>query len=221
MVEARENASTRPESAQLARQVEVALPRELSRSENIELAREFALNAFVQHGMVVDLNIHEPVSERDGEVQPHAHMLLTMREVTSEGFGNKVREWNDRALVQEWREAWAESVNTALERAGVAERVDHRTLEAQGIDRVPEPKLGAAAQAMEQRGMVTERGERLREVQALNAERAREHVPAASSKPVEHGSVDHGHGPSHETGQEAGHDAGHSVPPAHDIGTEM
>src|SRR4051812_28145187 len=119
-VEARENLSTRPESAQLARQVEVALPRELSRSENIALAREFALNNFVQRGMVVDLNIHEPVSERDGEAQPHAHLLLTLREVTPDGFGNKVREWNDRALVQEWREAWAESVNAALERAGVA-----------------------------------------------------------------------------------------------------
>jgi len=111
-------------------------------------------------------------TQRDHEVQPHAHLLLTLREVTPEGFGNKVREWNSRALLQEWREQWAEAVNEALERAGVAERVDHRTLVAQGIDREPEPKLGAAAQAMERRGIETVRGQMFREVQERNAERA-------------------------------------------------
>ena len=83
-----------------------------------------------------------------------------------------MREWKSRALLQECREQWAEAVNEALERAGVAERVDHRTLADQGIDREPEPKLGAAAQAMERCGIETERGRMFREVQERNAERA-------------------------------------------------
>jgi len=213
-VERREDLSTRPESAQLFRQVEVALPRELSRPENIALAREFALNNFVEHGMIVDLNIHEPVSARDGEIQPHAHLLVTMREVSEDGtFGHKLREFNDRAWVHALRESWAEHMNDALERAGVHERVDHRSLEAQGVERIPEPKLGAAAQAMEQRGIVTERGEHLREVQAITAARAHE---AASSTHVEqHGAtgIEHHATPTveHESGshgKEHGHEAG-------------
>jgi ATP-dependent exoDNAse (exonuclease V) alpha subunit len=149
-VEAAEDTSTRYDTAQLARHIDLALPRELPSDARIELVREFAFNAFVERGMVVDLAVHEPVSQRDHEVQPHAHMLLTLREVTPDGFGNKVREWNSRALLQEWREQWAEAVNEALERAGVAERVDHRTLAAQGIDREPS-RSRAAAQDMERR----------------------------------------------------------------------
>jgi ATP-dependent exoDNAse (exonuclease V) alpha subunit len=171
-VEAAEDRSTRPDTAQLARQVEVARPRELPRQERIALARGFALEQFVERGMAVDFSVHEPVSQRDGELQPHAHMLLSMREVTEAGLGGKMREWNSRALLQEWREAWAAHVNAALERAGVAERVDHRTLAAQGIEREPEPKIGATAQAMERRGMMSERGQRFRDVQERNAERA-------------------------------------------------
>jgi hypothetical protein len=92
-------------------------------------------------------------------------------------------------------------------------QVDHRSLEAQGVERIPEPKLGAAAQAMEQRGIVTERGEHFREVQALNAARA--HAAAGSTHVEQHGAtgieqhatptVEHDSG-SH--GQEHGHDAG-------------
>jgi ATP-dependent exoDNAse (exonuclease V) alpha subunit len=171
-VEAAEDASTRYDTAQLARHVDLALPRELSSQARIALVRQFALEQFVERGMVVDLAVHEPVSACDGEVQPHAHLLLTLREVTHAGLGGKVREWNGRALLQEWRAAWAETVNAALERAQVPERIDHRSLEAQGIDREPEPKIGAAAQAMERRGIATERHREWREALERNAERA-------------------------------------------------
>jgi ATP-dependent exoDNAse (exonuclease V) alpha subunit len=170
-VEAAEDGSTRYDTAQLARHSEVALPRERPRQERIALVREFAVEQFVQRGMVVDLAVHEPVA-RDGEAQPHAHLLLTLRELSENGFGGKVREWNGRALLQEWREAWAETVNAVLERAQVPERIDHRSLEAQGINREPEPKIGAAAQAMERRGIATERHREWREALERNAERA-------------------------------------------------
>ena len=144
-VECVEDGNTRYDTAQLARDIDMALPRELSRQARLALVRAFAREQFVQRGMVCDLAVHEQVSEVDGQVQPHAHLLLTMREVTPHGFGKKVRAWGSRAMFNTWREAWAEHVNRALERAGVAERVDHRSLKAQGIAREPVPHIGRAA----------------------------------------------------------------------------
>jgi hypothetical protein len=105
----------------------------------------------------------------DHKIQPHVHMLLSTREVNAGGFGKKVRAWGSRALFNTWREAWAAHVNAALERAGVAERVDHRSLKAQGIDREPVPHIGRAAWEMERRGLDTRSGARWRAIQARNA----------------------------------------------------
>ena len=168
-VERCEDRSTRYDTAQLARDIDIALPRELSPLARLVLIRLFAREQFVQRGMVCDFAIHEPVSEVDGQVQPHAHLLLTMREVTPQGFGKKVRDWGAKVMFNAWREAWAEHVNTALERAGIAARVDHHSLKAQNIAREPVPHIGRTAWEMEQRGRVTRRGARWREVQARNA----------------------------------------------------
>jgi ATP-dependent exoDNAse (exonuclease V) alpha subunit len=186
-VEAREEHSTRPQAAQLAREIEAALPRELSREQRWALARDFAQEEFVARGMWVDLHMHEPVSQRDGQVQPHIHALLGLREVTPEGFGNKVRDWNDRALLTEWRAAWAEWTNAALAEAGMEARVDHRTLAAQGIERAPEPKIGPVAMAMERRGIETERGHAWREVMEQNqvAEIGSQKVEVVGPRPPE------------------------------------
>src|SRR3546814_10212168 len=75
---------------------------------------------------------------QDGQPKPHAHVMLSMREVGPEGFGQKVREWNSTALLQEWREAWADHVNERLAELDIDARIDHRTLEAQGIDLEPQ-----------------------------------------------------------------------------------
>jgi MobA/MobL family len=75
-------------------------------------------------------------------------------------------------LFNTWRAAWAEHVNAALERAGLAARVDHRSLRAQGIDREPGTHVGRTAWEMEQRGLTTRRGARWRAVRERNAERA-------------------------------------------------
>src|SRR3546814_10887210 len=83
--------------------------------------------------MVADMNVHWDMG-RDGSPKPHAHVMLSMREVGPEGFGQKVREWNSTALLQEWREAWADHVNERLAELDIDARNDHRTLEAQGID---------------------------------------------------------------------------------------
>jgi Ti-type conjugative transfer relaxase TraA len=130
-------ATERRKDAQLARELEIGLPVELTHDENVELVREYVRRNFVAQGMVVDFSVHE-----DDPNNPHAHVLLTMREVTAEGFGKKARSWNAKADLLKWREVWAETANEHLARAGHAVRIDHRTLEAQGIDLEPGRKIG-------------------------------------------------------------------------------
>lgn len=153
--------------AQLYREIEVALPRELTPAQQVEMVREFVRSEFVALGMVADVCHHV----RDPE-KPHAHIMLTMREIGPDGFGKKVREWNGKEQLEQWRERWGELANRALERAGLDERIDHRSYAARGLDLEPQPKLGKAA-PMERRGLDTERGAEWRQVQERNLERTR------------------------------------------------
>jgi ATP-dependent exoDNAse (exonuclease V) alpha subunit len=161
-------AGERRKDAQLARHIVLALPHELTPAQRVELVEGFAAAAFVDAGMVADIAIHAPDRHGD-ERNHHAHVLLTMRAIDGGSFGAKVRAWNETGLLERWRQQWAEHVNAALQEAGEAARVDHRSLAARGVDRLPQPKLGPAAQAMEARGIATELGDELREVAAVNA----------------------------------------------------
>ena len=129
--------------AQLAREFNFALPRELSLEQNIALAKEFVEREFVNRGMVADLCVHNDQME-SGERQPHAHVMLTMREITPEGFGQKVREWNAKENILEWREAWAEVANRHLFLSGNDVTIDHRSFKAQGIELEPQHKIGSS-----------------------------------------------------------------------------
>jgi Ti-type conjugative transfer relaxase TraA len=142
--------------AQLSREVEFALPRELNQQQGIELARDFVQTEFVDRGMCADLNLHWDMGA-DGFAKPHAHVMLTMREVSGDGFGAKVRDWNKTELVQEWRERWAGHVNERLASLDIDVRIDHRSLEAQGINLEPQNKIGPAASRMIERGLEVER----------------------------------------------------------------
>ena len=142
--------------AQLAREAEFALPRELDRTEGIRLAREFVEREFVKRGMIADLNVHWDVGA-GGAPKPHAHVMLAMREVGEDGFGAKVRDWNRTDLLEHWREAWAEHVNQRLAELDIDARVDHRSLEAQGIDLEPQHKIGPAATRMTGQGLTSDR----------------------------------------------------------------
>ena len=123
-------------NSQVAREVEFALPEELTQAKAIGLAREFVEREFVARGMVADLNVHWD------EGNPHAHVMLTMREVTPEGFGWKVREWNQVGLLREWREHWADFANQHLLRAGYDINIDHRSFKDQGIELEPTEPSG-------------------------------------------------------------------------------
>ena len=118
--------------AQLAREINISLPKELSNEQNWELVKDFVKHEFVSKGMVADLTFHAGHSEL--ERQPHAHVMLTMRELTQEGFGQKIRSWNDRELLKSWREHWADRCNLELARHGLDIQIDHRSLDAQAIN---------------------------------------------------------------------------------------
>lgn len=128
--------------AQLAREIEISLPRELTHEQRVKLVRAFVREQFVNRGMVADIAIHCPQAS-DGKDQPHAHIMLTLRPLQSDGsgFGNKERAWNEHALLEHWREQWAAAVNQALADTNSSKRVDHRTLQAQGIPRAPLPHV--------------------------------------------------------------------------------
>lgn len=129
--------------AQLAREIQVSLPRELTLEQNIELIKEFVQKEFVDKGMIADVAIHTDKSS-DGELQPHAHVMLTMREVTMEGFGQKVREWNAKENLLIWREHWAETANRHLALNGHDISIDHRSNHERGINLEPQYKIGTS-----------------------------------------------------------------------------
>ncbi|WP_413989797.1 Ti-type conjugative transfer relaxase TraA [Labrys okinawensis] len=170
--------------AQLAREVEFSLPRELSQAQGIELARDFVQAEFVDQGTIADLNVHWDFSE-DGMPKPHAHVMLTMRSVEVNGdehtFGPKVRDWNRTEMVEHWRERWAELANQRLAELDIDARIDHRSLEAQGIGLEPQSQIGAPAKRIEGEnaedrgidgeGIEVDRAELHREIARGNGER--------------------------------------------------
>jgi ATP-dependent exoDNAse (exonuclease V) alpha subunit len=75
--------------AQLAREVEFAIPREMTQEQGIALARDFVKQEFVDRGMVADLNVHWDIGT-DGLAKPHAHVMLTMRGLARTGSARKI-----------------------------------------------------------------------------------------------------------------------------------
>lgn len=136
-IEAKEKRS----DAQLMREVEISLPRELTFEQQRDLIREYVQAMFVSRGMIADVSIHDERAS-DGGRNPHAHVLLTMRSVSAEGFGNKNRSWNPTSLTTEWRNAWADMANEALAKYGHERRLDARSHRAREIDLEPDSYVG-------------------------------------------------------------------------------
>ena len=178
-------------NAQLAREIDAALPIELSREEQIRLVREYCSSQFVSRGMCVDFAIHDTDSGN-----PHCHIMLTMRPLDERGAwaakskkeydldenGERIRlpsgrykthkvdltGWNDKDNTLLWRKAWADFTNDFLERNGSPERIDHRSNAERGIDELPTVHMGVAACQMEKKGIATEKGELNRNIQKAN-----------------------------------------------------
>lgn len=152
--------SEKRKNSTVAREFEIALPVELSTDQRLELAHDFTKALVEKYGFAADCAIHLPGKNGDSQ-NHHAHILCSTRKLTAEGFTAKTRELDDRATgaaqVVECRELFANMTNAALERAGHSVRVDHRSLEAQGIDRDASIHLGPTATAIERRGEVSEK----------------------------------------------------------------
>ena len=179
-------------NSQLAREIEVALPKELDREKQIELIREYVKENFVKVGMCVDIALHD---KNDGN--PHCHILLTMRplnEDTTWGAKSKkeyildenrekiklkngnyktrkinTTDWNEQDKAEEWRKAWADITNKYLEENSIQNKVDHRSYLRQGIEQIPTIHLGVSATQMEKKGIATDRGNINREIKHQNA----------------------------------------------------
>lgn len=174
--------------AQMARSFKLALPNEISLTEQISLVKEFAMENFAKQGFCVDLAIHagmfdehskpvsiEPVHERRDN--PHTHLLVPFRQVDADGFlKKKYRSVDRRAELSALRKDWADRQNRVYERLGLDMRVSHRSLAAQGINREPTRHLGAATIALEQRGVQTDRGDVHRGILARNRELERQKI---------------------------------------------
>lgn len=223
--------------SRLAREIEVALPVELNRQEQVNMVREYVKENFVNEGMCADIAIHD---KKDGN--PHAHIMLTVRPIDKDGkwenktekvylckdkqghevgftstefknvsyewekqykykspkgktqylttseantnlkykeyeriskdpksekFGRenlKIAKWNSVNTVEAWRESWASSINREFEKKNINERVDHRSFERQGIDKLSTKHLGVKVNQMEKRGIETDRGNINREI---------------------------------------------------------
>jgi ATP-dependent exoDNAse (exonuclease V) alpha subunit len=170
-----ESAETRKD-ARVAREYLVALPVELSPPQRLELVRSFSQELSDRYGFAVDLAIHAPRDFPGSDPRNfHAHLLATTREVKMEGLGAKTTlEMSDGnrsklglpGVINELlhvRERWAAVTNEALQEAQIVSRIDHRSLEAQGIDREPRPRIPRAAFEMERHGYRSVVADRIRE----------------------------------------------------------
>lgn len=166
-------AAEKRKNARLGRELVLALPAELTKEQRRELAGVLARHIANRYGVAVDVAIHQPNTHGD-QRNYHVHMLMSSRRITPEGFGEKARELDDHERgpveVEHIRAQWARFANRALERAGHHVQIDHRSLEAQGIKRMPSLHLGPSASAMERRGVQTRLGNRNRAAQVLNAQ---------------------------------------------------
>ena len=157
-------AAEKRKNSQTARSINAALPKELSREEQIDLVRQFCEQCFVSKGMCCDFAIHD---KDDGN--PHVHILLATRKLGKSGFAQKERAWNDRKLLIEWRERWADWCNHKLYFVSDA-RVDHRSYKEQGVNKLPQIHLGVEVCAVERKGFKTDKGNKNRRIRQRNLE---------------------------------------------------
>ena len=160
-------------NSQLARDITMALPDELTPEERKAILVAFVQEQFVDRGMIADVNIHAPHHKGD-QRNHHAHVMLTMREITEEGWSkNKNRDWNDTELLETWREKWADFQNRALENGKHLDRVDHRSYERQGKNREATQHMGPQATEIYRRDGESDIVLKNKEIKRRNNERDR------------------------------------------------
>ena len=187
----------RGKKAQLAYSFDIALQNEFSMQENIDLARQFLLDNFVNRGMVADFAVHQPDKEDGGISNPHFHVMCPIRPIEPDGWwGNKQRreyvldehgervldeagnyvfnavpttDWGKPETLEAWRQSWAELCNAMFAEKNSDCRIDHRSFARQGVDQIPTQHEGPTVRAMEAKGICTDKGNLNRFIRKTNA----------------------------------------------------
>jgi hypothetical protein len=187
----------RGKKAQLAYSFDIALQNEFSMQENIDIARQFLLDNFVNRGMVADFAVHQPDKEDGGISNPHFHVMCPIRPIGPDGrWGNKQRreyvldehgervldeagnyvfnavpttDWGKPETLEAWRQAWAEMCNAKFAEKGLDCRIDHRSFARQGVEQIPTRHEGPTVRAMEAKGIRTDKGNLNRFIRKTNA----------------------------------------------------
>lgn len=200
--------------SQLAVNLDIALPHELTLEQNQRLAQDFVREQFMRQGYAARVDIHVP--DKDGDDRNiHMHVWASLRKIGPEGFAATKKEQQDNfknrdAYVEEMRERWERLANRHLERAGVDARIDRRSLQERGIDREPDQHKGPAVTAMQRRGEVTRIGDEIAHRQKRNAEPSKVTVLEAEERALTAQIIDlksereARYGPLQETQREVG-----------------
>ena len=187
----------RGKKAQLAYSFDIALQNEFSMQENINLARQFLLEQFVNRGMVADFAVHSPAKADGGISNPHFHVMCPIRPIEPDGrWGNKQRreyvldehgervldeagnyvfnavpttDWGKPETLEAWRQTWAEMCNAKFAEKGLDCRIDHRSFARQGVEQIPTQHEGPTVRAMEAKGIRTDKGDLNRFIRKTNA----------------------------------------------------
>jgi Ti-type conjugative transfer relaxase TraA len=171
--------------ARVAREFEIALPHELNSEQRLEATRIFAQGLADRYGAAVDFAIHAPHGETDVR-NFHVHVMMTVRSVGAEGFSDKTliereNKWlaargevSSQVQLREIRQAWEQTANAQLARAGLDERIDHRSHQERGLEIEPTEHMGVHATQMQRRGMEVSRTRLDAEAAQRNAELIRE-----------------------------------------------
>ena len=168
-------------NARLAKEYTCALPHELTDRERIKIVDDFCRDFVKKHNVIVDACIHAP-HEHDDETDNknyHVHIMFTTRLVNANGdLGKKQRTFNDHGpeILKDSRATFANVVNTALENAGLDERIDHRSYKDQGLDFLEATTHeGHEITALRRQGIDTEISLKNDLIKAKNLEAAREY----------------------------------------------
>ena len=158
-----EQSETR-KNARLAREIELSIPVELSNQQRVTLVRDFVNDILVSDGMVADIAYHGFNGHN-----PHAHILLTTREITKDGFSKKRRDWDSKANLIQWRKLWEFTANEMLKKAGYEEQITCESLEKQKVkNRLPTIHLGPKVHALLKQGILTDKAEEYLEILEFN-----------------------------------------------------
>lgn len=173
--------------ARTAKEFVIALPHELNAQDRQEAALAFAKHLTDQYGCIADVAIHAPSHHSEDHRNHHAHIMFTTRKVGLDANNKLVfQEKIDLELsnakrkqlglsttdkeILSIRQAWEQIANAQLERAGLAERIDHRSYKEQGADKLAQIHEGAKVTAMRRKGKETEISKQNDERKTYNAQ---------------------------------------------------